>query len=92
MKRIATILVVLAMAMMMSAAAFADGAAIYGKCKGCHGPAGEGKIGPKIAGTDAAKVTDVLTNGGQEKAPHKTAFKGLSADDIAAVSAYVAGL
>jgi len=92
MKRIATILVVLAMAMMMSTAAFADGAAIYKKCQGCHGANGEGKMGPKIAGTDAAKVTDVLTNGGQEKAPHKEAFKGLSADDIAAVAAYVAGL
>jgi cytochrome c len=91
MKRIATTLVVLAM--MLSTAAFAaDGATIFHKCAMCHGPNGEGKIGPKIAGLPADKVTEVLSKGGLPKAPHKTPFAGLSADDIAAVATYVSGL
>ena len=50
MKRLTMVLV--ALAMMMSTAAFAeDGAALYkAKCAGCHGAAGEGKMGPAIKG------------------------------------------
>jgi len=88
MKRVSIVLVALA----MSTAAFAqDGAALYkAKCSGCHGAAGEGKMGPKIAGSTA--VSDVLTNGGKTKAPHTKASANLTADEIKAIADYVAGL
>jgi len=88
MKRVSIVLLALA----MSTAAFAaDGAALFkAKCSGCHGAAGEGKMGPKIAGSTA--VSDVLTNGGKTKAPHTNAFANLTADDIKAIADYVAGL
>jgi cytochrome c len=91
MKRVSIVLV--ALAMMMSTAAFADDAAagLYkAKCSGCHGAAGEGKIGPKIAGS--AAVADVLTNGGKTKAPHTKPFANLTADQVKAIADYVAGL
>ena len=90
MKRFSMILV--ALAMVMSTAAFAqDGAATFkAKCAMCHGPNGEGKMGPKIAGNPG--VADVLTNGGKTKAPHTKPFSGLSADEIKAVAEYVGGL
>ena len=88
MKRVSIVLVALA----MSTAAFAqDGAALYkAKCSGCHGAAGEGKMGPKIAGNTT--VADVLTNGGKTKAPHTKAFANITADDVKAIADYVAGL
>ncbi len=64
MKRLTVVMA--ALAMMLSTAAFAeDGAALYkSKCSACHGAAGEGKSGPAIKGkTD---VVDVLTNGGKK--------------------------
>ena len=59
-------IVLAALGMMMSTAAFAeDGAALYKtKCAGCHGAAGEGKSGPAIKGK--ANVGDVLANGGKK--------------------------
>ena len=88
MKRVSITLLALA----MSTAAFAaDGASLYkAKCAGCHGPNGEGKIGPKIAGNTT--VTDVLTNGGKTKAPHTKAFANITADDAKAIADYVATL
>ena len=90
MKRFSMVLV--AVAMTMSTAAFAaDGAALFtAKCAGCHGKEGEGKIGPKIAGSTA--VADVLTNGGKTKAPHTKPFANITADDVKAIADYVAGL
>lgn len=87
-----SLIVLAALAMMMSTAAFADGAADFGaKCAGCHGKMGEGKIGPKIAGKSADEVSAVLTNGGK-KGPHAAAFKNVTADQIKDIAAYVAGL
>lgn len=93
MKRIASILIVLAM-MLPTAAFAADGATIFHKCAMCHGANGQGKMGPKIAGLPAAKVTDVLTKGGLPKMPHKGPFSmaKLSADEVAAVATYVSNL
>ncbi len=90
MKRVS--IVVVALAMMMSTAAFADvGADLFkAKCSGCHGASGEGKIGPKIAGNTT--VADVLTNGGKAKAPHTKAFANLTADQVKSIADYVAGL
>jgi mono/diheme cytochrome c family protein len=97
MKRFVIVLFALAMAMSMSTVAFAaDGAAMFKtKCAMCHGPEGQGKIGPKIAGKDAATVADVLSKGGQAKPPHTGAFSmggALSADQIQALATYVSGL
>jgi mono/diheme cytochrome c family protein len=89
MKRFAITLVTLAM--MMSTAAFADdGAAIYkAKCAGCHGAAGEGKMGPAIKGkTNAA---DVAAKGGLA-GPHSKPINGVSEDQAKAIGEFVAGL
>ena len=69
-----------------------DGAAIYkSKCAGCHGAQGEGKVGPKLAGTSLSEddIVNVLTKGGQPKAPHIKPFKGANAENAKKVAAYV---
>lgn len=91
MKRFTILLAALAM-MMMSTVAFADdGAAMYkAKCAGCHGAAGEGKMGPAIKGkTNAA---DVIAQGGLTKAPHTKPINGVSEDQAKAIGDFVAGL
>ena len=73
-----------------------DGAATYkAKCAGCHGPEGQGKVGPALKGTSlsADDITALLTKGNDvKKPPHKKALSGLSADDAKAVAAFVKGL
>src|SRR6516164_6156579 len=79
---------------LMSSMALAaeDGAAIYkAKCAMCHGPDGAGKSGPALKGQSAAAVTAVLNNGGK-KAPHTKGMAALTADQMKAVSDYVATL
>ena len=90
MKRFTIILAALAM-MMMSTVAFADeGAAMYqAKCAGCHGAAGEGKMGPAIKGK--TNVADVITKGGL-KGPHAKPINGVSDDQAKAIGDFVAGL
>ena len=70
-----------------------DGAAIFkAKCAMCHGPKGEGKTGPKLAGTTltADQIADALMKGAQgKKAPHAKPMAGLTADQATAVAAYV---
>jgi cytochrome c len=65
-----------------------DGATLFKKCAMCHGPTGEGKMGPAIKGKD---VTDVLTNGGK-KAPHAGKFAGLTDEQIKTLAEYVKSL
>jgi mono/diheme cytochrome c family protein len=71
----------------------ADGAATYkAKCAACHGPAGQGKVGPAVKGATltADQITDLLAKGNDaKKAPHKKAIAGVSADDAKAVADYV---
>lgn len=71
----------------------ADGAATYkAKCAACHGPEGEGKVGPAVKGTSlsADQINDLLTKGNDaKKAPHKKAVAGVSADDLKAVADYL---
>lgn len=71
----------------------ADGAATYkAKCAACHGPEGQGKVGPAVKGTTLSsdQITDLLAKGADaKKAPHKKAIAGLSADDAKAVAEYV---
>ena len=69
-----------------------DGASIYkSKCAGCHGAQGEGKVGPKLAGTSLSEddIVNVLTKGGQPKAPHTKAYKGVDEKNAKLVAAYV---
>ncbi len=71
----------------------ADGATTYkAKCAMCHGPDGQGKIGPALKGTSlsADDITALLTKGNDaKKAPHKKAISGLSDEDAKAVADYV---
>lgn len=94
MKRFMMMLTVVAL---MSGFAIAeDGAAIYkSKCAACHGANGEGKMGPKLAGTSlsADQIADVLTKGAAgKKAPHGKPVAGLTADQATAVATYVKSL
>lgn len=73
-----------------------DGGAIFkAKCAACHGAEGQGKVGPKLAGTSlsADQIADLLTKGDDaKKAPHKKPMGSLSADDAKAVAGFVKGL
>jgi mono/diheme cytochrome c family protein len=67
-----------------------DGGALYKtKCAMCHGDQGQGKppTFPKIAGS--AKVSDVLTKGGEAKAPHIKPMSTLTPAQAAAIAAFV---
>ena len=67
-----------------------DGATLFKtKCAMCHGDQGQGKppMSPKIAGS--AKVSDVLTKGGEAKAPHVKPMSTLTADQVTSLAAYV---
>ena len=87
------LLLVVVLAATVALPAYAqDGAATFkAKCAVCHGPEGQGKIGPKLAGTSltAEQITEMLTKGNDaKKPPHKKPFS-LSADEIKAVAAFV---
>ena len=70
-----------------------DGAATFkAKCAACHGPEGQGKVGPAVKGTTltADQIVDLLTKGSDaKKPPHKKALAGLSAADAKAVAEFV---
>jgi mono/diheme cytochrome c family protein len=69
-----------------------DAASIYkSKCAGCHGAQGQGKTGPKLAGTSLSEddIVNVLTKGGQPKAPHTKPYKGVDEQTAKQVAAYV---
>ena len=70
----------------------ADGAVTYkAKCAACHGPEGQGKIGPALKGSalTSDQIVDLISKGNDaKKAPHKKALAGLSADDAKAVADY----
>jgi mono/diheme cytochrome c family protein len=71
----------------------ADGAATYkAKCAACHGPEGQGKVGPAVKGTSLTsdQIADLLTKGNDaKKVPHKKAVAGIAAEDATAVAAFV---
>ena len=70
-----------------------DGSTLFkAKCAMCHGDQGQGKppMAPKIAGS--AKVVDVLTKGGEAKAPHMKPMSSVTADQATALAAFVKGL
>jgi mono/diheme cytochrome c family protein len=72
-----------------------DGASLYkSKCAGCHGAQGEGKTGPKLAGTSLSEddIVKVLTTGGLSKAPHIKPYKGANGNNAKQVATYVKSL
>jgi len=95
--KVLIVLLVIALSASLTLPVFAqDGAATYkAKCAGCHGPEGQGKVGPALKGTKLtdAQITDLLTKGDDaKKAPHKKALSGVSADDAKALATYVKAL
>jgi mono/diheme cytochrome c family protein len=90
------LLVVIALLGMAIGTAWAkDGPSIYkSKCAGCHGAQGEGKAGPKLAGTAQSEddIVKVLTSGGLSKAPHTKQYKGANGDNARKVAQYVKSL
>ena len=76
-----------------------DGAGIYkAKCAACHGADLAGKPAakiPSLVGDDAKKasdadLTDMIANGGKDKrAMHNFANKGVTADQVKMVIAYI---
>jgi len=96
-RRISLILllvVTLTLTFMLSQAVFAqEGSATFkAKCAGCHGPEGQGKVGPAVKGTTltADQIVDLLTKGSDaKKPPHKKATATLSAADAKAVADFV---
>jgi mono/diheme cytochrome c family protein len=91
------LLLVVGLCVSVASPAFADDAAATykAKCATCHGPEGQGKIGPALKGTSLTdgQIVDVLTKGNDaKKVPHKKPISGLSAEDAKAVAAFVKGL
>jgi len=92
--QVLVLILVVAVTMSVAVPAFAaDGAATYkAKCASCHGPEGQGKVGPALKGTSltADQITDLLTKGNDaKKAPHKKAMSTVPADDAKAVADFV---
>jgi len=92
--KLIVLLVVIALSISIALPAFAaDGAATYkAKCASCHGPEGQGKIGPALKGTalSADQITALLSKGDEaKKAPHKKAIAGVTADDAKVIAEYV---
>jgi mono/diheme cytochrome c family protein len=91
--RIATA-VVASLSMLAGLPALAqDGTALFKtKCAMCHGDQAQGKppMAPRIAGS--AKVSDVLTKGGEVKAPHIKPMSALTADQVTSLATFVKGL
>ncbi len=73
-----------------------EGAQVFkSKCAVCHGPNGEGKIGPNLTTTKASEddIVLMLSKGvDSKKAPHKKPISGLTDDQIKAVAHYVKSL
>lgn len=92
--KLIVLFVIFTLAISIASPAFAaDGAATYkAKCAACHGPEGQGKVGPAVKGLSLTteQITDLLVKGDEaKKAPHKKAMSALSADDAKAVAEYV---
>jgi len=92
--KLIVLFVIFTLALSIAAPAFAaDGAATYkAKCASCHGPEGQGKVGPALKGTalTADQITDLLTKGNDaKKVPLKKGIGGLAADDAKATADYV---
>ena len=92
--KLIVLLIVISLSVSIALPAFAaDGAATYkAKCAACHGPEGQGKVGPALKGSSltADQITDLLTKGSDaKKAPHKKEISGVAGDDAKAVADFV---
>lgn len=81
--------------------AFAEGEAIYAKCKGCHGVDGAQKamgMSPALQGQSAQQLLEKLegyvdgTYGGSKKMIMVNTLKRLSPEQLREVAEYIAGL
>ena len=76
----------------------AAGQGAYATCVGCHGAAGEGGVGPKLAGASAADTAAKLRayKAGEQVGPMTSMMApmaaGLSDADIENIAAYTASL
>ncbi len=74
------------------------GQASYATCVGCHGAAGEGGVGPQLAGQAAADIIAKLNKykAGEQVGPMTSMMApmaaGLSDADIANIAAYTSSL
>lgn len=74
------------------------GQSAYSTCVGCHGAAGEGGVGPKLAGHAPEKTIELLKKykAGEQVGPMTSMMApmaaGLSDADIENIAAYVATL
>lgn len=81
-----------------NAADASAGQAAFSTCVGCHGAAGEGGVGPKLAGQDASAIKAKLHKykAGEQVGPMTSMMApmaaGLSDADIENIAAYVATL
>ena len=94
MRNLLILFLVIALSATLALPLFAqDGGTTYkAKCASCHGPEGQGKVGPALKGTSmsADDIAALLTKGNEaKKPPHKKPVSSLSADDAKAVAAYV---
>ena len=96
--KVAIIVLAIAVILMMvvPSLSWAQGADLYkAKCGACHGPEGQGKIGPALKGTKLTEdqIASFLTKGDEaKKAPHKKGINGLAPDQAKQVAAAVKGL
>jgi mono/diheme cytochrome c family protein len=92
--KILVLILIVAVTLSVALPAFAaDGATVYkAKCAACHGPEGQGKIGPALKGSSMSneQIADLLAKGDEaKKAPHKKAISGVAGDDAKAVAEFV---
>ena len=87
------IMILAAFTVLSSLAWAQDGAALYkAKCAGCHGAAGEGKVGPSLQATtlNQQQIAALLTSGAStRKAPHAKGMSTLTPDQVNAISTFV---
>ena len=94
MRKFIVLTLVVAISAMVALPAFAaDGAATYkAKCAACHGPEGQGKVGPAVKGSTltADQIADLLAKGNDaKKVPHKKAVAGVTPEDAKAIAEFV---
>lgn len=81
---------------MVPSLSWAQGADLYkSKCAACHGPEGQGKVGPALKGTKLTEdqIVGLLSKGDEaKKAPHKKAIAGLTAEQSKQVATTIKGM
>ena len=93
---IVAVVIVSVLCLTATAPLFAQGADLYKtKCAACHGPEGQGKVGPALKGTKLSEgdIATFLTKGAAgKKAPHTKPVGGLTEAQAKQVAGYVKSL